>query len=343
MRKWAFRVVVVPPLLVALALVGWAAPAALAKAAEVPKASKLRIALVLMGRIDDLAWCQTMYEGVKEVETEMGKDKVEVAITEGLTTVQQSAAAMRQYASQGFDIVIGHHGQFHAEVNNLAMDFPGVTFATGSARPDRFVKNVFPYDAEGQEGGYLVGMLAALVSKKGIAGICGSMNSGVAGKFAYGVQEGFKAVNRKGAQLRVAFTGSFDDLAKGRELAKVHLDAGADVLIGCSQQAVAAARLAQETKGTYYMHQERDQSSIAPDAALASQQYKWSKVIRYVIDRRSNGVLGGEQIVLSFKDGSLDLVWNPRVANTIPESVKKQIEDARQKIINGTIKVVMSK
>lgn len=308
-----------------------------------PSGAKVKIGVVLMGRIDDLAWCQTMYEGLNEIEADMGKDKVEIEITEGLTTVQQASAAMRQYASQGFDIVIGHHGQFYSEVSGLAPEFPDVTFVTGSARPQEIPDNVFPYDALGQEGGYLVGMLASLVSKTGIVGICGSMNSRVAGKFAYGVQEGFKAVDRKGAEIRVAFSGSFDDLAKGRDLAQVHLDAGADVLVGCSQQAVGVAKLAQETGGVYYMHQERDQSEVAPDAALASQQYRWSKMIKYVIDSREKGVLGGEQIEMSFKDGSLELVWNERVANTIPDDIKARVEEAKQKIADGTIKVEMPK
>ena len=47
-------------------------------------AQKIRIALVLPSTVDDMAWSQSMVEGLKAVQKKMGEANVEIAISEKL-------------------------------------------------------------------------------------------------------------------------------------------------------------------------------------------------------------------------------------------------------------------
>ncbi|GFN21698.1 ABC transporter substrate-binding protein [Thermanaeromonas sp. C210] len=281
-----------------------------------------------------------MYEALKAVQQRMGEDKVEIAVSERLGDAVNAGAAIRQYASQGFDIVIAHGAQYQSVLREIAADFPKTTFAYGTGF--QTAPNIFAYDPQAQEGGYLLGILAGHMTKSGIVGVVGPVESGDAIKYNYGFQQGVLAANPK-AQVRIAYTGSFNDIVGAGELAKVHMDAGADILTGSSQQSVGAIKAVAERSGRYWLSTDMDQSSLAPDTVLAAQVYNWEKVVTKIIELRKQGVLGGEHLMLSFADGTLELKYNSKLADKIPQEAKDAVEKAKQEIINGSLKIELPK
>lgn len=310
------------------------------KEGETKQPEKIRIALVLPSTVDDMAWSQSMYEGLKAVQEKLGKDKVEIAVSERLGDAVNAGAAIRQYASQGYDIVIAHGAQYQSVLREIAADFPKTTFAYGTGF--QTAPNIFAYDPQAQEGGYLLGILAAKMTKSGIVGIVGPVESGDAIKYNNGFQQGVAAA-KPDVKVRIAYTGSFNNIVGAGELAKVHMDAGADILTGSSQQAVGAIRAVAERSGKYWLSTDMDQSSIAPNTVLASQVYHWEKVVEKMISLRKQGVLGGQHLMLSFADGILELKYNPKLADKIPQEAKDAVEKARQQIVSGSLKIELPK
>lgn len=298
--------------------------------------SKIRIGVVLPSGVDDMAWSQSMYEALKGVQKEMGEDQVEIAISERLGTPVEGGAAIRQYAEQGYDIVIAHGAQFQQVVLEIAPDFPKTTFAYGAGF--EAADNVFAYDVEAQEGGYLLGMLAGLLTKTGVVGIVGPVEAGHTVKYNWGFHRGVASV-RPGIKVNVAYTGSFNDVVGAGELAKVHMDAGADVLTGSSQQAVGAIRAVAERPGVLWFSTEMDQSRLAPETVVASQVYRWEKIVKRMIDLRKQGVVGGEHMTARFADGTLELRYNAELVDMVPQQVRDLVEEARRKIADGALKV----
>ena len=307
---------------------------------ETQKVEKIRIALVLPATVDDLAWGQSMVEGLKAVQKTMGEDKVEVAISEKLGNAVDAGSAIRQYATQGYDIIFAHGSQYQSVLSEITKDFPTTTFAYGTGFATQ--ANVFAYDPQAQEGGYLLGMLAAMTSKTGIVGIVGPVESGDAVKYNYGVQQGVLK-GKADVKSRIAYTGSFNDIVGAGNLAKTQMSAGADILTGSSQQAVGALRAVAETQGKYWLSTDMDQSSIAPDHVLAAQVYNWEKVVNNIIELRKKGTLGGQVLTLSFADGTIDLKYNAKLADKIPAEAKAAVEQAKQDIISGKLKVELPK
>jgi basic membrane protein A and related proteins len=299
-------------------------------------AQKIRIGLILPSTVDDMAWSQSMVEGLQAIQKKMGTDKVEIAISEKLGRAVDAGAATRQYASQGFDIVIAHGSQFQSVLPEIAKDFPKTTFAYGTGF--QTAPNIYAYDPQAQDGGYLLGILAAKMTKSGVIGIVGPVEAGDAVKYNYGFQQGVAKGNPQ-AKVRIAYTGSFNDIVGAGELAKTQMTAGADILTGSSQQAVGAVRAVAEKPGKYWLSTDLDQSSLGPETVLASQVYNWEKVVNKIIDQRKNGVVGGQLLVISFADGTIELKYNPKLANKIPKDVMDTIEKTKKDIISGALKV----
>lgn len=309
--------------------------------AEQPKETeKIKIALILPSTIDDLAWSQSMYEGVQKIQEKMGKDKVELAVSERLGKPVDAGAAIRQYATQDFDIIIAHGSQYQGVVKEVAAEFPKITFAYGTAFESG--PNIFAYDAEAQDGAYLMGIIAAKMSKSKIVGIVGPVEAGDAIKFNKGFELGVLAADPS-IKARIAYTGSFNEIVKAGEVAKTHMDSGADMLTGTSQQAVGAIKAAAGKPGVYWFSNDMDQSNLAPDTVLASQTYDWEKIITKVIELRKQGTIGGQSMTLSYTDGTLELKYNPKLVDKIPQDVKDAVEKAKQDIISGALKVELPK
>ena len=93
---------------------------------------KIRLAFVIPSTIDDMAWSQAMYEGIKAVQKDLGEDKMEVAISERLWNAVDAGSAIREYALQEYDIVIAHGAQYQSLLAEIAPEFPEITFAYGN-------------------------------------------------------------------------------------------------------------------------------------------------------------------------------------------------------------------
>ena len=74
---------------------------------------------------------------------------------------------------------------------------------------------------------------------------------------------GVKAVNPK-AEVRIAYTGSFNDLVGAGEIARTAINAGADFLSGSSQQSVGALKAVAEHKGVYWISTDLNMKNVAP-------------------------------------------------------------------------------
>lgn len=300
-------------------------------------AKVFRVAIVMPSSITDAAFSQSMYEGLKVIQAEMGgESKMEIAYSEGMFNVPDAAAAIRDYASQGYDLVIAHGSQYGTSLQQIAPDFPETSFAWGTSL-DTFqkdgIENVFAYQAEAQQGGYALGVLAALMSKSGVLGVCGPVEAGDAKLYVDGFKAGALAT-KPNLKVAVTYTGSFSDVSLMAAAAETHMAAGADFLTGSSQSVVGAIGTAKDKQG-YWLGTQWDQTSLAPDAVMASQVYDWTGIIKDMIESRQAGVLGGKAYTLTFKNGGLIIKYNDKIE--VPADVKAAVDAAIDGIQKGEI------
>jgi basic membrane protein A len=159
-------------------------------ATEAPPAEPFRVAVVMPSAINDLAFSQSMYDALLRVQGEMGGEAAfEIVYSESMFVVDDAAAAIRDYASQGFDLVIAHGSQYGSSVQEIAPDFPETSFAWGTTVDTFDQPNIFAYEAASQEGGYVNGFLAATLTTSKTIGVIGPIETGDAKLYV----DGFKA------------------------------------------------------------------------------------------------------------------------------------------------------
>ncbi|MDX1437255.1 MAG: BMP family protein [Anaerolineales bacterium] len=292
-----------------------------------------RVAVVMPSAINDLAFSQSMYDALVKIQEERGAENFEFVYSDGMFVVDDAAAALRDYASEGYDLIIGHGSQYGASLEEIAPDFPETSFAWGTAGDTLGLDNVFAYEAFSQEGGYVNGVLAAALSESGTVGVVGPIEVGDAKLYVDGFAAGAQATD-PGIQVNVNYIGSFSDVAAASEAAQTHTAAGADGLTGTAQMVVGAIGVAEEA-GVPWFATQANQSSLAPDIVVASQVYDWTVVLDQILDLIDSGTLGGQAFVITLENGGLVMEYND--AFDLPDDVRALGDAAEQGIIDGSI------
>lgn len=313
-------------------------PAAEEPAAEEPAAEPFRVAVVMPSAINDLAFSQSMYDALVRVQGEMGGEAgFEIVYSENMFVVDDAAAALRDYASQGFDLVIAHGSQYGSSLQEIAPDFPETSFAWGTTVDTFDQPNIFAYEAASQEGGYVNGVLAATLSTSNHIGVIGPIETGDAKLYVDGFTAGVLATDPT-MEVSVTYTGSFSDTALAAEAATTHIAAGATVLTGTAQMVVGAIGKAEENNVLWFGTQS-NQSSLAPTIVVASQVYHWEVVLTQMIDLIKAGTLGGQSFGINLANGGEVIEYNPDYA--LPADAMTLADDTVAGIIDGSITITL--
>ncbi len=297
-----------------------------------------RVAVVMPSAINDLAFSQSMYDSLKAIETEMGAENFEFVYSENMFVVDDAAAALRDYASQGYNLVIAHGSQYGSSLLEIAPDFPETSFAHGTTVDtfvDQGVSNVYAYEARSEQGGYVNGVVAASLSQSNVLGVVGPIETGDAKLYVDGFAAGAKAT-KPDAQVNVNYIGSFSDVALASAAAETHVQAGADALTGSAQMVVGAIGVAEEA-GALWFGTQSSQSTLAPSIVVANQVYDWTIVLNDIIGKVKAGTLGGEAFALTLANGGLKMDFNPDYA--LPDDVKTLADQTIAGIVDGSIVV----
>jgi basic membrane protein A len=309
-----------------------------AMAAEPAEEMKpIRIAVVMPSATTDMAFSQSMFSALKAVQAEMGGEKaLEIKYSENMFKVPDAATALRDYASQGFDIVIGHGSQYGSSIQEIAPDFPETTFAWGTDVNTFGLENVYAYTAAAEQGGYINGVLAAKLTKSKKIGVTGPVEVGDAKTYIDGFVQGVTSVDPS-ITVSKTWTGSFSDVALMTEAAKTHIASGADALTGSSQSVVGSIGAAKEKGNILWFGTQQDQTDLAPELVVCSQVYDWTGMLKEIIAARSSGKLGGDAYVLKLDNDGLKMAFNSGYA--LADDVKAAADAAIAGIKDGTIKV----
>lgn len=301
----------------------------------VEEVEPFRVAVIMPSAINDLAFSQSMYDALIAIQVERGEENFEIVYSEGMFVVDDAAAAIRDYASQGFDLVIAHGSQYGSSLQEIAPDFPETSFAWGTTVDTFGLPNVFAYEALSQEGGYVNGVMAAMLSDSDVIGVVGPIETGDAKLYVDGFAVGAAATNAD-TQVNTNWIGSFSDVALASEAAQTHIGAGADVLTGTAQMVVGAIGVA-EGNGVLWFGTQSSQTSLAPSIVVANQVYHWEVALNQMLELIEGGTYGGQSFEITLANGGIEIEFNAEYA--LPDDVKAAAEVAIDGIVDGSITI----
>jgi basic membrane protein A len=293
---------------------------------------KLKVALLLSGPANDQGWNAVAYAGLQEAQQ---KFNIETAYSENVG-IADGEAAFRDYAAQGYGLVIGHGFQFGEPAVRISSQFPNTKFM--AIESNTYSKNAASYVMACEEAGYLMGMLAGSMSKSGVIGIVGGFEQPSIVKVLEAYKLGAKSVNPS-IKVLEAYVSSFTDVALGKEAALSMADQGADVLSHCANQAGTGVIKAAEERGLLSTGDSYDQNSIAPNTVMASTIYSVPALVLTAVEKVLGNAYEGGVFNLGMKDGVVDISGYNSFEAKIPQTVKDAIAAKRNEILGGSFKV----
>jgi basic membrane protein A len=290
-------------------------------AAEAPR---LKVALIAPSARDDLAFTQSMYSALRSLRS---KYRIELAVSENTFVVADAARLMHRYAADGYDLIVAHGSQYGETVRQLAPKYPKVSFAWGTSSSTFGLRNVYAYSAASNQGGYVQGYVAALVSKSKVIGAIGPVAVGDAKLYLHGFRAGALAADRK-ALVHVGYTGSFSDANLMAKRAAGYVKQGADVLTGSSQSVTGAISVC-KARHVAWLGTQWSQAALAPSQVVSSQVYDWTSVLSKILISVRAGKLGGASYTITLRNGGEKIEFNPGY------KLAPAVETAARRVIAG--------
>jgi basic membrane protein A len=321
----------------ALVLVGLLSSSQPASAADKEKA-----AMLLPGSINDQSWNAMGYQGLAKLKAQGW----ETAYSENVQSADE-VQALRDYAKRGYELVIGHTGRFLSAAERVGRDYPKTTFIVGSGS-EGSGKNVASVDFNNNQFGYLMGVLAAKMSKTGKIGSVNSLEglpNVVAQVGAYRL--GAKSVNPK-IQVKVIYIKDMEDAAAAKEAALSLADWGADFISGKLNAAQSGIIQAAKERNILCNGRSTDHTGIAPNNVATNIVEKWDEMYAAAADEAKAGKLGGKYELFGLNTPgssgaalrySADKAFNP----VVPASVASDLDALEKKFASGALQVKATK
>jgi basic membrane protein A len=332
-RVWA-------PLCALLAIVATFLPQRTHADEKVVKAPKARVGLVFdVGGRGDKSFNDAAYEGLMRAEREL---EVEVRYLEPAST-EDREAALRLFASRGMDLVIGVGFIFSSDVDAVARAYPAVHFACVDYSPSKDMPpNVLGLAFREEEGSFLVGAAAGLLTKTKSVGFVGGMTIPLIRKFEAGYAAGV-AETCPTCSVMATYAGAtpdaFKDPAKGKLLAIGEAAGGADVIFHASGSTGHGVFEAAKEMHVLAIGVDSDQHDEMPGVVVTSMIKRVDVAVFDAIEDVIQARFHGGMRALGVVDHGVDWVHSGEHASDLPPDVVTAVEALRERIARGEIHV----
>lgn len=299
--------------------------------------SEFRVGLVLdKGGKEDKSFNSAAYQGGVRAKDELHAYLKYVEATDD----NAFEPLIRSFAQKKFDLIIVIGFSQASALKKIAAQFPSQHFAI----VDGEVKspNVRSLLFDEHEGSYLVGAIAAQVSKTGAIGFIGGMDIPLVRRFEMGFSAGALSVNRK-IKVISNFVGvtpdSWNNPAKGKELAVAQFNEGADVIFSAAGASGAGLFDAAEENKKFAIGVDSNQNWVKPGYILTSMVKRVDQAVYLACKDALEGKFSGGIQRFGLANHGVDFSVDQFNQKILPRSVIKRTNAIRAGIIAGKIHV----
>ena len=305
-----------------------ASAGAVAAGLSAAAAEALKVAIVMPGNITDKSWSQAGYEAINSAKEKLGLD---TAFSEKIAQPDQ-AEAMSDYARRGYQIVIGHGGEFQDAAERVAAKYPDTMFVVnnGHKAGGNIATAAFYYS----QFGYLMGYVAGKMTKSGKAGWIGAQKIQFSTDLNASFEKGFKDAG--GKEVFTAWTNDWDDIAKGKEAALNQISQGADVIFPTMDNAVIGSLQAAKEKGVWGFGLYYDAIQDWPDTVLQSAIFDIKGAMLDYLTLAKEGKLEAKAYLYDL--GTPQAARIGTFHSAVPEDVQKEVLAIAEKMKVGELK-----
>lgn len=307
-----------------------AAPAEAEEAAPA-EGDAFKVGLLSPGSVNDDGWNSIAYEALQRIESELGAEISYVEMEQDPASFEK---AFRDYASQDYDMVLGHGFEFQDAALTVSKEYPDTFFFISSSRVHD--GNVVGLNTDSSQPFYLMGVIAASTAPS--AGFVGGMEIPPISEALEGFVNGAKSVDPD-YPISSTYIGNFTDSAAAKEAALGMLAEGATFVVPDADvaglgvfQAVSEAGPEIGTFGAF-----GDFTDNAPDNILGNYFANYGQGVVNIAQQVRDGTFNPTGNI-EFGLANEDVMWiDFNENNTLPEDVMQAVEAAKAGIISGEI------
>ena len=298
----------------------------------------LKVAVVLSGATGDRSFYDSANEGLQAlVASDLGIQGTLIECKNDASMFTTNLIS----AAEDNDIVIAVGWEFWDALTEYAPQLPDTKFIFIDNGLDGVGDNLMSITYAQNEGSFLVGYIAGKLTETGKIGAVGGEDSETINDFIVGYQAGAKYA-REDVEVQVQYAGTYDDPAKGKELALALYDAGCDIVFQVASRTGEGVFEAAAERGLYAIGVDSDQKYINPDVIICSmiKQVNLS-IVEAVTAYATEGTwMGGQIWVADMSTGLIDVGYgDDTMTQQVSDELKAEVEEIKTQIINGEIEV----
>lgn len=300
-------------------------------------AAPLKVGLILaMGGLGDKSFNDSAYAGLLKAQKDFD---IEVKYVEP-NSWMEDAYFLEEYSQNGFDLIIATSYTAQDAMEDISSKFPNTKYAIVDTRAKEGA-NIASLVFDESEGSFLVGAIAAKMSKTGKVGFIGALDIPLINRFKSGYEQGAKYVNPNISVITTYIGGDapFSDPLKGKEHAYSLANQEVDVIYHASGNTGIGILEGVKEKGIYGIGVDCDQDDIVKGQVLTSMLKNVNNAIYKVIEDSVNGEFKGQVYNFGLKEngvGTTDFKYTKEIIGS--ENIEF-VQKLKEGIISGEIKV----
>ncbi len=332
-------------LLVMAVLLLTTALAGCAKQEAAPEATQ-KVVYLINGALGDNAFYDSGKAGIDNIAAQYGVETRTIECNYDAAKFEPSLQAAVEYADVIFVISYG----FEDQLKQYADQYPDKIFVNIDTVVENSADTITSVDYIEEESAYLSGVVAGMltldtsvknINADKVVGVVGGDVDVVVSAFVWAYENGAKSVDPEIQVLKKSLGGAWDDSAKGKQAALQLYDQKADVVFQVAAAAGIGVLQAARERELYAIGVDTNQNDLEPGYVPASDVKNVGKSIEEVYKTIADGTYKpGEVIMAGIAAGAVDVVFEAQ-QQVLPQAIIDKVNELRQQIIDGTLKIPM--
>jgi len=293
-----------------------------------------KVAMVVgLGGLGDQSFNDGLYNGVLKAADEYG---IEYQVIEPAEYTEFNDDFMSLAAEGKYDLIIGCGYDAIEGIGLAAAEYPEQNFAFIDGEVEG-AENVVNYTFRDNEKTFLVGMMAAQKTETGKIGLVMATDTPDQHVFVAGYLAG-AAYADPNVEVQVKYTGSYDDIAKAKELAIAMSEDGVDVIFAAAGGAGAGVYGAAADNGYLAVGVDTNLCPQYADSMFLSAYRNMEVVVAEAIKAAMDGNTSGATYSVGLAENAVGIT-NEGSSIETDKAFFDLADQAKQDIIDGKIEV----
>lgn len=292
------------------------------------------------GGLGDKSFNDAAYNGMKRSEKELGIQYDYTEVVKGAKFDKQyGITSLTQFAEKNYDLIFSVGLELTDSCKEIAAKYPNIKFVQldDVANSPNVTSLIFKED----EGSYLAGAAAGMVTKTNKIGLVAAMDTLVFRKFKSGYEQGALYSNSKVTFDSKVIGGDtpFNNTVQAYKLTLELINGGADVVFAAAGASSIGVIQACKEKGVYAIGVDSNQDDFAKGTVLTSMMKKIDNAVYLCVKKALKNELKPGILEFGVAEDGVGITDFKYTKDSLPTGAMDKLEQIKKKFLNKEINI----